>query len=52
MRALNEPTDKPVKHHQVIHGRMKESFTSMYQTILSIIQGLALADLAMFVVAK
>jgi len=52
MRALNEPTAEPIKHHQVVHGRMKDSFTSMYQTILSIIQGVALADLAMFVVAK
>jgi hypothetical protein len=31
---------------------MKDSFTSMYQTILSIIQGVALADLATSVVAK
>src|ERR1700693_5664665 len=52
MRALNEPTAEPIKHHKVVHGRMKDSFTSMYQTILSIIQGVALADLAMFVVAK
>ena len=52
MRALNEPTDTPVKHHKVVHGRMKDSFTSMYQTILSIIQGVALADLATVVVAK
>ena len=52
MRALNDPTDTPVKHHKVVHGRMKELFTSMYQTILSIIQGVALADLAMVVVAK
>ena len=52
MRALYEPTDKPIKHHKVVHGRMKDSFTSMYQTILSIIQGVALADLAAFVAAK
>jgi hypothetical protein len=52
MRALNEPTAEPIKHHKVVHGRMKDSFTSMYQTILSIIQGVALADLAMVVVAK
>jgi hypothetical protein len=52
MRALNEPIDKPIKHHKVVHGRMKNSFTSMYQTILSIIQGVALADLATFVAAK
>jgi len=52
MQALNEPTDTSVKHHEVVHGRMKGSFTSMYQTILSIIQGVALADLAAFVAAK
>src|SRR5215467_13986022 len=34
------------------HGRMKDSFTSMYQTILSIVQGVALADLAAFVEAN
>ena len=52
MRALYEPTDKPIKHHKVVHGKMKDSFTSMYQTILSIIQGVALADLAAIVAAK
>ena len=52
MNALNELTDKAVKHHKVVYGRMKDSFTSMYQTILSIIQGVALADLATFVAAK
>jgi hypothetical protein len=52
VHALYEPTDKHIKHHKVVHRRMKDSFTSMYQTILSIIQGVALADLAMFVVAK
>ena len=52
MRALNEPPVEHRKHHQVVHGRMKDSFPSMYQTILSIIQGVALADLAAFVAAK
>jgi hypothetical protein len=52
MRALNEPTAEHIKHHKVVHGRMKNSFTSMYQTVLSIIQGVALADLAAFVAAK
>jgi hypothetical protein len=52
MHALFENIDKPVKYHKVVHGRMKDSFTSMYQTILSIIQGVALADLATLVVAK
>lgn len=52
MRTLNEPADTPIKHHKVVHERMKNSFSSMYQTILSIIQGVALADLAAFVAAK
>ena len=52
MRALIEDIDKPVEHHKVIHRRMKDSFTSMYHTILSIIQGVALADLATLVAAK
>ena len=52
MRTLHEPTDVPVKHYNVVHGRMKDSFTSLYQTILSIVQGVALADLAAFVEAK
>ena len=52
MLTRSENTVKPVKYHNVVHGRMKDSFTSMYQTILSIIQGVALADLATFVVAK
>lgn len=52
MRTLNEPTDKPIKHHKVVHGRMKDSFTSIFATILSIIQGVALADLATIVAVK
>ena len=52
MRTLTEPVETPLKHHQVVHGRMKDAFSSMYQTILSIIQGVALADLAAFVAAK
>jgi hypothetical protein len=51
MRALNEPTAEPIQHHKLVHGRMKGSFMPMYQTILSIIQGVALADLASLVVA-
>jgi hypothetical protein len=31
---------------------MKDSFTTLYQTLLSIVQGLALADLAVFVETK
>ena len=52
MHTLDKPTETPIKPHQVVHGRMKDSFTSMYQTILSIIQGVALADLAALVAAK
>ena len=48
MRSLYEPT----ANHRVVHGRMKNSFTSMYQTLLSIIQGVALADLATSVAAR
>ena len=52
MHTLYKPTDTPLKHHKVVHGRMKDSFTSVYETILSIIQGVALADLAAIVAAK
>ena len=52
MHSLDELTDTSIKHYQVVHGRMKDSFSSIYQTILSIIQGVALADLAAFVAAK
>jgi hypothetical protein len=48
MRSLYEP----VANHRVVHGRMKASFTSMYQTLLSIIQGVALADLATSVAVR
>ena len=52
MQALIDKRDKDVEHHQVVHRRMKDSFLSMYQTILSIIQGVALADLATVVAGK
>jgi len=48
MRSLYEPT----ANHRVVHGRMKDSFTPMYQTLLSIIQGVALADLVTSVAAR
>jgi len=41
---------EPESHCQQLHSRMKDSFTPMYQTILSIIQAVALADLAAVVV--
>jgi len=43
---------EPAANHRVVHGRMKDAFTSMYQTLLSIIQGVALADLATSVAAR
>jgi hypothetical protein len=43
---------EPPSNHQVVHGRMKDSYTSMYQTLLSIIQAVALADLATSVAAS
>jgi hypothetical protein len=38
-------------HHLVLHHKMKDSFTPIYLTVLSVIQGVALADLALVVVA-
>ena len=46
------PLYESAANHRVVHGRMKDSFTSMYQTLLSIIQGVALADLATSVAAR
>jgi hypothetical protein len=37
---------EPKPHYQVLHHKMKDSFTSIYLTVLSVIQGVALADLA------
>lgn len=37
------------QHAQVLHRRMKDAFTPTYQTVLSIIQGVVLTDLAVIV---
>ena len=37
---------EPPPHHRVLHHKMKDSFTPIYLTVLSVIQGVALADLA------
>ncbi len=44
-------TLEPEPHHWVLHHKMKDSFTPTYLTVLSVIQGVALADLALVVVA-
>jgi hypothetical protein len=43
---------EPDQHHKVLHQRMKEAFTPTYQTFLSIIQGVALTDLAAIVATE
>ena len=42
---------EPEPHHHVLHYRLKDSFAPTYLTVLSVIQGVALADLASVVVA-
>jgi hypothetical protein len=42
---------EPQPHHHVLHHKMKDSFTPSCLTVLSVIQGVALADLASVVVA-
>ena len=42
---------EPEPHHRVLHYRLKDSFAPTYLTVLSVIQGVALADLASVVVA-
>src|SRR5215472_2761578 len=39
-------------HHRVLHNRLNEAFTPTYLTILSIIQAVALTDLATIVAAE
>jgi hypothetical protein len=39
-------------HHRVLHRRLNDAFTPTYLTILSIIQAVALTDLATFVAAE
>ncbi len=38
---------EPQPHHRVLHHKMKDSFTPIYLTVLSVIQGVTLADLAL-----
>ena len=47
MHAVHEPEP----HHQVLHHKLKDSFASNCLTVLSVIQGVVLADLASVVVA-
>jgi hypothetical protein len=43
---------EPEPHHRVLHHRLNDAFTPTYLTILSIIQAVALADLATVVAAE
>ncbi len=45
MQAIPEPQE----HHLLVQQRLKDSFSLVYLTLLSVIQGLALADLALIV---
>ncbi len=40
---------EPEPHHRMLHHKMKESYTPNCLTVLSVIQGVALADLALVV---
>ena len=42
---------EPQPHHRVIHHKLKDSLSPIYLTLLSVIQGVALADLATVVAA-
>jgi len=42
----------PEPHYRVLHQRLNEAFTPTYLTILSIIQAVALTDLATVVAAE
>src|SRR5213082_948135 len=43
---------EPEPHHRVLNHRLNEAFTPTYLTILSIIQAVALTDLATIVAAE
>jgi hypothetical protein len=43
---------EPQPHYRVIHHKLKDSFSPVYLTLLSVIQGVALADLALVVAAN
>jgi hypothetical protein len=42
---------EPQPHYRVIHHKLKDSLSPIYLTLLSVIQGVALADLALVVAA-
>lgn len=46
-----QPRDEPEPHHRLLHNRLKGSSASTYLTALSVIQGVALADLASIALA-
>ncbi len=48
MQAAHEPEP----HHRVLHRKLKDSFAANCLTVLSVIQGLALEDLAFVVAAE
>lgn len=43
---------EPQPHYRVIHHKLKDSLSPVYLTLLSVIQGVALADLALVVAAN
>ena len=43
---------EPQPHHRVIHHKLKDSLSPVYLTVLSVIQGVALADLALVVASN
>src|SRR2546430_332215 len=43
---------EPQPHYRVIHHKLKDSLSPIYLTLLSVIQGVALADLALVVAAN
>jgi hypothetical protein len=47
MQSIREPEP----HHRILHHKLKESFAPIYMTALSVIQGVALADLASLAVS-
>ena len=46
-----QPVLEPEPHHHALHHKMKNSYAPVYLTVLSVIQGVALADLASVVTA-
>ena len=48
----NEDRREPAAHHTLLHQKLKASFAPTYMTALSVIQGVALADLGAVVAAN